>query len=394
MLLRKLLPLIVLFLSCCLVISTTSSEATRGAMVKSTGDISYDVFDDIYRLRASGTKIVDGLGNEVILKGAQIDYSARNTGYFSPEDVQKLKSYGGNCLEIHLIRFQDMMPERDRINENYFVDKLDKWVSWCEENQIYVIIDLRQFRWTSYCAMPEWMLIGHDYGNPPYDEETTNQAFKDFLNVYDPTHDDNRESFKYLWKFIAGRYINNQFVSFSMMNEPLCRVSLTADEATRLGETYSRFMEQVVDAIRSVGGNQLIFINRPYVTGVPQYFQNIQPVNRDNIVWEDHLYVNPSTDLEKWKAYIDLYVKRYINDFGKPLFIGEFGLDPYDIVEEEPWKSNWKSILTEQVAYLKGSPICGRQWHHWGALEGEYQDRVFDWFTAEDSDYILETIFG
>ena len=59
--------------------------------------------------------------------------------------------------------------------------------------------------------------------------------------------------------------------------------------------TYARFIERIVDAIRSTGAKQLIFVDKPYCWFYTSHFE---PVNRDGIVWEDHLYVSPDDDIE------------------------------------------------------------------------------------------------
>jgi hypothetical protein len=390
MLTRYRTAVVILILSCFLLVPTVSFQATPPVTFETKGIIS----NNIYRLRASGTSIVDGIGNKVVLVGATVDFNEYSTGFLSIEDLQKMKSYGGNCIEIHILRFEYLMPERNIINEQYFVDKLDKWVSWCEQMQVYCIVNLQHFKWSSSFGrgMPDWMLDGHGYGSPPYGEETNDRAFIDFLDVYNPLQDDNRESFKHLWSFIASRYKSNQFVLFGIMNEPLCGVPLNVTQSSYLGVTYSKFMEEVVGAIRSVGADQLIFIDRPYVCSVGNWYDNLRPVNRANIVWEDHLYVSPKDDLDKWKWIIDNgMIKKFVTEFQKPLYIGEYG--PYP-----PNMTDWRNIILEQVAFLKNrcasAEVSGYSWHTWGFLEGEYYYRVCDYFNREESDYVLQTIFG
>ncbi len=378
---NRLMVILAVSFSCTLSITIVFSQPVTSLSIQSTGEILYDV----HRLRASGTTIIDGFGNKVVLVGTQIDWNEYSKGWFSIEDLQRMKSYGGNCIEIHVLRFKELMPERNVSNETYFVNNLDEWVSWCEQTQIYYIINLRNFKWSSWgeLGMPDWMLEGHGYGSPPYSEATVDQARIDFWDIDNPLHDDNRQSFILLWSFIANRYKNNQYALFGIMNEPLCQVSLDATQASHLATTYSRFMEQVVDAIRSVGAEQLIFIDRPYCT-VGGWYNNLQPVNRNNIVWEDHLYVTPDVDLDEWKWIINNgMIKRFVTDFQKPLYIGEYSPYPINMTD-------WRNILAEQVAFLKSSEVAGYSWHAWGFLEGEY----YDYLNQEESDYVLQTIYG
>jgi len=183
---------------------------------------------------------------------------------------------------------------------------------------------------------------------------------------------------------------------FGLVNEPLFHTTsssygMTSDKAKHLGETYSILMTRVIDAIRNTGAQQVIFVDRPDVW----YLSNIQPIYRDNMVWEDHRYVTVNTPtVDMWKDSIDKKVQRFVYDFGKSLFIGEYGIDPYSLIRDEPLKSIWKSVISEQVAHLDSKPLCGRQWHQWAALEGEYYDFTSNYFTATDSDYIIQTVLG
>lgn len=381
-----LMVILVLFIVCSFLITPILSQNTTSQSIQSHGEI----LDDVQRLRASGTTIINGFGNKVILVGSQITWNEYSKGWFSIEDLQTMKSYGGNIVEISTLRFKDLVPERNVIDETYFVNNLDKWISWAEQMKIYVLIDLRNFKWTSFfgAGMPDWMLSGHDYGSPPYDENTNDQAVRDFWDIDNPLHNDNRHSFINLWKFIANRYKDNQYVLFGIVNEPLCLVPLDSTQASHLGTTYSRFMEQVVDAIRSVGAEQLIFIDRPYVTGVEHWYDNLQPVNRPNIVWEDHAYVGPDFNIDQWKERINgQMIRKFARDFQKPFFVGEYSPYPINI-------SDWRNILAEQVAFLKSLDIAGYVWHTWGFLEGEYYDYEINYLTQEESNYILQTIYG
>lgn len=386
---RKSIIAFVFFLAYFFLITPILSQDTPSQSIPSTGEILYNV----HRLKASGTTIEDGFGNKIVLVGTQIDYNEYSSGYFTIQDLQKMKSYGGNCVEFHGLIFNQLMPQRGVIDETYFFNNLDEWISLCEQTQIYYIINLRNFKWVSYGAcMPDWMLEGHGYGSPPYNEAIVDQACIDFWDVDNPLHDDNRQSFILLWSFIANRYKNNQYALFGIINEPLCGVNLNATQASHLGTTYSRFMEEVVDRIRSVGADHLVFIDRPYVCAVPQYYGNIQPVNRTNVVWEDHLYVTAENwgihSFSEWESIMtNQKIPRFVGDFQKPLYIGEYGPYPINMTD-------WRNIIAKQIAFLKSSEVAGYSWHTWGFLKGEYYDPIYGYLNQEESDYILQTIYG
>jgi hypothetical protein len=375
---------VLILLLCVLVVAPVHSLMTDNKQIATTGKVVYNA----HRLAVSGTSIVNGLGTKVELVGTQIDSNEYAKGYFSPQDLQTIKSYGGNCVEIHQLRVGKMMPQRNAIDESYFINNVDQWVSWCEQAEVYCLLNVREFKWVSYGAgMPDWMLDGHGYGSAPYNESTVDKAFIDFLDTDNPLHDDNRQCFIELWKFIANRYKNNQYAMFGLMNEPLCQISLDGTQATHLGITYSNLMEQIVDGIRSVGADNLVFIDRPYVWD----WNRVQPVNRTNVVWEDHLYINPSFSLDQWKSMIqNQIVHRFMGDFQKPVYMGEYGFAPFSVYEDGYWPSD----LAGEVAFLKSSGIAGYSWHTWGLLEGECYDATYNYLNQSESDYVIQTIFG
>jgi len=153
----------------------------------------------------------------------------------------------------------------------------------------------------------------------------------------------------------------------------------------------------IVDAIRSTGAQQLIFINQPYLWD-SQWRMAVQPVNRDNIVWEDHAYVDKySPTFDDWKKEINKAVQKFVNEFGKPLFIGEYGFDPMSLIRTN-YTTTWKQILADQVAYLDSLQLAGRQWHSWGYIDGEYYDFADPSYTGdlttEESLWIIQTVLG
>ena len=118
---------------------------------------------------------------------------------------------------------------------------------------------------------------------------------------------------------------------------------------------------------------------------------NIKPVNRPNVVWETHKYISQwCPTMAKFQAGVDEYVNKYVVGFGKPLFMGEFGIDPMEYRYQLP---DWKLILEQQVSYLNSKNLCGRQWHSLDQLSGEYISFFSpNAYNYEDSVYILTTV--
>ncbi len=76
-----------------------------------------------------------------------------------------------------------------------------------------------------------------------------------------------RAAFAALWAFMAERYPDNPLVRFSIMNEPFCLVTIPDGKtAEHLAESYSAFMEDVVDAIRQAGATRhKVHVDKPFL---------------------------------------------------------------------------------------------------------------------------------
>jgi hypothetical protein len=344
-------------------------------------------------LYADGTKLRSSSGEEIILVGTQIDFNTlRRDIWFSLDDVKKMKSCGGVVLELHGLYVRFFMPQRGVVDQNW-VDHLDKWVSWCEQQQMYYLISFGNFEYDrSILEIPEWFIEGK-YAQPwrANDRSTINQASIDFWDIDNPLQEESRQAVLELFRFVANRYKNGKYALFGLVNEPFCTNHLVdSTNAEHLSIAYARFVERIVDVIRSTGAKQLIFVDKPYSSFYTSHFE---PVNRDGIVWEDHLYVNDySRDIDQWKPHLNEYVQRYVYTLNKPFFLGEYGPYPYSAYDST--LSDWRTILKEQVTFLKTLPVCGYQWHEWPYLEGEYYDYVYNYLANEDSEYILATIYG
>jgi hypothetical protein len=342
-------------------------------------------------LYADGTKLRSPSGEEVILVGAQCNYDIlRKDIWFTIDDIKKMKSYGAVVVELHILIFRFFMPQRGVIDQN-FVDQLDKWVSWCEQQQMYYLISFGNFEYKTWGQeMPIWFLEGK-YPQPWWmDKNAINQASIDFWDVDNPLQEDSRQAVLEGFRFIANRYKNSKYALFGLINEPFCTNHLVnSTNAKHLNIAYARFVERIVDAIRSTGAKQLIFVDKPYSSF---YAGNFEPVNRDGIVWEDHLYLTAESGIDQWKTDLNKFVQRYVYTLNKPFYLGEYAPYPYSAYKNT--LSAWRTILKEQVTFLKTLPVCGYQWHEWPYLEGEYYDYLYDYLTKEDSDYILTTIYG
>jgi hypothetical protein len=340
-------------------------------------------------LYADGTKLRAPSGKEVVLVGTMVDYNELNPDiWFGLDDVQRMKSYGGNALELLGLWFKDMMPQRGVIDQNW-VNRLDMWVSWCEQAQMYCDINFGNFEYKSWGPeAPTWFLEGKY--SLPWSKDTWNQASIDFWDVDNPLQEDNRQAVLAGFQFLANRYKNDKYVLFGLFDEPFAGNNLIDEQnAEHLSITYASFVERIVDTIRSAGAGQLVFVNKPYVW---YYTYHFEPVNRDGIVWDDHGYVSTNLNISQWETLFNKYVQTYVYTLKKPFIVGGYGVYPFS--EYNSTLSDWRTTLKQQVTFLKSLPICGYLWFMYPWLEGQYYDYVYNYLTKDDSDYILQTIYG
>jgi hypothetical protein len=399
----KIAIILFLILTSCLIVRPAFPANSANASIQLQGQIAQSNYNP--QLTANGTSLVDGSGSMVTLRGIHVDMNDReinaitnahtlypNESYFTLNDVKKIKASGGNCIELHENGVPELMPTRDVINQEAFIDRMDTWVNWVTSNQMYCIIDMRGFSasadWAISLGLPTWLWNGYP---TPTTEAAYNAIIEDFWNLSAHNQDLNRQAFVDLWSFIANRYKDNPYVLFSISNEPFAGLNITGDTSIRyFGQSYSTFMGQIIDGIRSAGANQIIIVNAPFLWD-SQGRATVQSVIRSNVMWEAHAFVASwCPTLNSWEGAINSYIQTYAIGFGQPLYIGEYGSNPPN------YPQDWETILAGQVSYLNNiTNIAGSQWPFWSWLYGEvYSAQGTSNLTQDESTYIIQTVLG
>ena len=328
------------------------------------------------------------------MQGSHMRASSPYDSWFTPADVKRMKAAGATCLELHQIGLPEMMPEKDMIDDAFFSGWLDVWVDWCTQNQLYCIINVTGFGawadWAFYQSMPDWLWEDIRPGLNYSDKSACDSIIRYFFDMDVKEQEGNRAAFVNLWKFIADHYKNNQYVMYSIMNEPFWEVDIP-DESTaaHLGQSYSTFMEQITDNIRSTGATQPVLIDLPFLWDNNWQF-TVQPVDRDNIIWEAHMYGSVwEPGLQTFRSNLFKITQLFVHDFERPLFIGEYGINPIISIHDNS-AVDWKSVISAEINYLDSLPITGRQFTAWDQMNGEYA--LFSGesnLTAEETEWIM-----
>jgi len=309
-------------------------------------------------LRRSGTSIVNGSGQEVILRGIGLGgwlvpegYMLQTSGFAnSPtdfynkvialvgqanaeeffrryrenfvtrKDVDSIAAWGFNSIRLPM--HYALLTPRDSVGvytESEFA-RIDSLLSWCEANRLYLILDL-------HCA-PGGQNTGNisDYisGQPTLWESTANQTRTIAL-----------------WKKLAERYANKQWIGgYDLINE-------TAFTLNPNNQPLRNLMVAISDTIRKVDQNHILFIEGNwYATD----FSGLTPPWDANMAYSFHMYWCP-TDQSAIQNYLNLR-----SSTGFPLWLGETGEN----------SNHW---FTETIKLMNSNNI-GWAWWTWKKVEG------------------------
>jgi endoglucanase len=284
-------------------------------------------------LRTDGTRIVNGAGENVLLRGyglggwmlqepymlklsgvavAQYDIKNRITELVGEErmnefydawlanmvtnrDIDSLKLWGFNSvrLPMHYNLFTLPVEEEPVEGENTWLAKgfemTDTLLAWCRENEIYVILDLH--------AAPG----GQGNDKPIADVDTTKpRLWESELN---------RQKTVALWSKLAERYKDEEWIGgYDLINE----TNYPLEGNASLKELFL----DITAAVREVDTNHIIFIEGNQFAND---YTGLTPPWDDNMAYSFHKYWNPTT-IETIQKYLDI-----MTEFNVPFWMGESG---------------------------------------------------------------------
>lgn len=284
-------------------------------------------------LHQNGKMILDGNGNEMILRGigtgnwllqegymmktadiagtqtqfrnkliATIGVEKTNIFYqhwldnhFTRRDVDSMKVWGFNSVRVamHYKWFtlpieDEPVAGQDTWLESGFV-RIDSLLRWCADNQMYLILDLH--------GAPGGQ--GHDAN----------------ISDYDPTKPslwesaENQRKTIALWKKLAQRYANEQWIGgYDLINEP----NWELPNGSQLRQLYV----SITQAIRQVDNHHLIIIEGNWFAND---YTGLTPPWDNNMVYSFHKYWNYNT-LESIQWMINIRDTHSV-----PIWLGESG---------------------------------------------------------------------
>ncbi len=286
-------------------------------------------------LRADGKKIVNGQGQNIILRGIGTGnwmlmegYMMKTEGvagtqheikskleelmgkdktneffsywldnHFTKADVDSMKAWGFNSVRVAMHYKWFTLPVEEELipGNNTWVLKgfklIDNLLDWCKTNQMYLILDL--------------------HGAPG------GQGKNADISDYDPKKPSlwesqaNKDKTVALWKQIATRYSNEPWIGgYDLINE----TNWTFPEGNNT--QLRQLLVRITEAIRQVDKNRIIFIEG---NNFANDFSGLTPPWDNNLVYSFHKYWSGTTanDLD--------WVLKLRNEHNVPLWLGESG---------------------------------------------------------------------
>ena len=215
-------------------------------------------------IQLSGTDIVDANQNPIFLKGVAFgnqiwdNSSIPGTTHHNEQDYIRIKNMGMNAVRFYMnYRFFEDDTNPYTYKQSGW-DWLDQNIQWAKNNDVYLILNMHA---------PQG----------GYQSQGTGDALWNDI--------ENQNRLIALWKAIAEKYKDEvQIAGFGPVNEPVPTTSITQ---------WSDLAQKLIDGIRSVNKNHLIFIEKAiYVEGNYEMDANLNfpDVTGTNLVYEFHSY--------------------------------------------------------------------------------------------------------
>lgn len=295
-------------------------------------------------LQVSGKKIINGKGEEVILRGmglggwmlqepymlqlagvatAQHDikkkikevigevnttafYDAWLTNHCRKADIDSLAAWGFNSvrLPMHYNLYTLPIEQEPVIGQQTWLSKgfemTDSLLSWCKANKIYLILDLH--------AAPGAQ--GNDA--PIADKDTTKPSLWQ--------SEANQQKTIALWRKLAERYANEEWIGgYDLINETNYGFLNPADKngcSDTVNAPLKKLLDEITATIRQVDQRHIIYVEGNCWAN---NYKGLLPFTDRNTVVSFHKYWNYN-DLASIQGFIDIR-----NKYNVPIWLGESG---------------------------------------------------------------------
>ncbi|GAA1951123.1 glycoside hydrolase family 5 protein [Microbacterium deminutum] len=379
--------LAVLAVGASLVLSAVGSASAAPATASSGDEAIPKTF-----LRADGGVIRDGDGDQVMLRGVNVNqlvdfYRPRAdvaaTDPLTEGDFAGIAALGFDVVRLNL-SWSALEPERGAFDQTY-VDRISEAVGWAKAHGLYVVLDMHQDAWWSgatpdgtqcrpgtdpmwgYDGAPEWATITDGAPRCQFQGRDISPAGnRAFQNFYFDT-DGIQSALVETWGRLAAVFADEPTVAgYDLLNEPGFGETAPVTTSYLLGRYYDR----AIEAIRSAGAPQIVFVEPSILwsglgfdSGPPQGFTSDR-----NIVFSPHLYAESLT-MDRSLGIPSIVgmdrqftlAKRVADAYGAPVWSGEIGYwgDRADVIDRLGRYAKAEDANLLGSAYWVWKQACG-----------------------------------
>jgi len=243
-------------------------------------------------------------------------YQTYRDNYVRKPDIDSIKKWGFNSIRVplHYNLFATNTTLPTFLNLGF--DIIDSLLSWCEQNQIYLILDMH--------AAP-----GGQSNQPISDYNPANPSLWE--------SEQNKTLLVQIWRRLAEHYKDKEWVGgYDLINETYWYPLDPNNQPLR--DLYIR----ITDTIRVVDQNHILFIEG---NGYANDFNGLTPPWDENMAYSFHKYWSGNN-----QSSIQ-YLINLRNDTNRPLWLGETG-------------ENSNAWFTDCVELMKTNNIGWAWWPH------------------------------
>ena len=343
-------------------------------------------------LRADGRLITDGDGNQVLLRGVNVNqlvdfYQPRAdvaaTRPLTEDDFIRIAAQGFNVVRLNL-SWSALEPERGEFDAGY-VERVTEAVGWAKQHGVRVVLDMHQDSWFNgateegtvcrpgtdpmwgYDGAPAWATITDAAPRCQFQgrdiSPAGNRAFQHFYFDTDGVQDALVET----WGRLAEVFADEPTVAgYDLLNEPGFGETAPVTTSLLLGRYYDR----AIEAIRAAGAPQIVFVEPSILWSGLGFDSGPTPGFTDdrNIVFSPHLYaesltmdrslgIPPIVGMDRQFVL----AQRVADEYGAPLWSGEYGYwgDDADVVDRLVRYADAEDANRLGSAYWVWKQACG-----------------------------------
>jgi len=351
-------------------------------------------------LRSDGSRIVDGHGDTVLLRGVNVNqlvdfYRPRAnvpaTRPLTENDFAQIAAYGFDVVRLNL-SWSSLEPQRGVFSQSYLA-RIRQAVRWAGEHDLRVVLDMHQDAWSNeptqpgttcrpgtdptwgYDGAPAWATLTDDTPRCQFTGRDISPAGdRAFQNFWFDT-DGVQKQLVDTWGRIAKVFRDDPTVAgYDLINEPGFGETAPVTTSYLLGQYSSR----AIDAIRAAGAPQIVFVEPSILWSGLGFDSGPEPgfTSDRNIVFSPHLSAESITmdyslglpTIISMKRQFTL-AERVAQQYDAPLWSGEYGY----------WGSD-DSVDSRMAAYagLEDANALGSAYWVWKQACGDPQNGITD----------------